>query len=310
MGRRSLPSNVPFGQSGIDVMVMLRASDKQWEGVQRVASGAESLLLLDLDGDIVRYEAKLSGGVQTGSIDQDGRVHRGTLDGSSGSTISQAPFVGDEGSDLEALNAQLDGAIEDRVAAHRERAAGLIDVPEYRARLADARRAEDEIEPRRQALGALRTRAWELAERDGELPSSLRHAARAPRETDAAAIALHEARKLCDRHGADLADGRAPAGGMRGSHSAPCRPRVEWQTSKGVGVALQTAAGYEADCAWHSWRAEHGYGSAAGQAGVPPRAQSRRGATQWFSWARLGRMHRDELAARADLQRALEEAAG
>lgn len=127
------------------------------------------------------------------------------------------------------------------------------------------------------------------------------------RVTDAQALALVGARKLCQRSHANLAEGRCPASELHGGHSGPCRPRVEYR-AKGVGVALQTPAGYEADKAWHTYWRERDYRTAAAEfmAGAPPEPTHEYEPVVWFSWARLGRLHRAELAAADQLQLALE----
>lgn len=76
-----------------------------------------------------------------------------------------------------------------------------------------------------------------------------------------AAVALEHARGLCERYRADLVGGVVPCSYLQGSETAP--GRVLQHSGKGVGVAL-------------------------GSAGM-----------QWFSWKRLGRMHRDDLDASA-----------
>lgn len=117
------------------------------------------------------------------------------------------------------------------------------------------------------------------------------------RETDAAAVALAAARRLCERAGADLADGVAPRLNLHGSWSGPCRPRVEVRSSKGIGVALQTEEGYAADRAWHSFWRQHDYATTDERlaAQAPPAPQDTRAPMVWFSWARLGRLHREAL---------------
>jgi hypothetical protein len=144
--------------------------------------------------------------------------------------------------------------------------------------------------------------------RPTDTPSG-RQASRAlpERATDAQALALVEARKLCQRSHADLAEGRCPASELHGGHSGPCHPRVEYR-AKGVGVALQTPAGHEADKAWHSYWREHDYRTRDVElrAGAPPAPTHEYDEWVWFSWARLGRLHRDELAAADQLQLAFE----
>lgn len=136
-----------------------------------------------------------------------------------------------------------------------------------------------------------------------------RQAARAwpQRVSDAQALALVEARKLCQRSHADLAEGRCPASELHGGHSGPCQPRVEYR-AKGVGIALQTPPGYQADKAWHSYWREHDYRvvDAELMAGAPPDPTHEYHECVWFSWARLGRLHHDELATADQLQLALE----
>lgn len=64
---------------------------------------------------------------------------------------------------LAELDAQLDVALGERVAAHRDRQAGRIDVPTYLARLKSVRDIEDKIEPERRRLGATHSRAFEVS---------------------------------------------------------------------------------------------------------------------------------------------------
>jgi hypothetical protein len=72
------------------------------------------------------------------------------------------------------------------------------------------------------------------------------------RLADATTLALAEARKQCRRHRGDLADGQGPWPQLHGGHSGLCQPRVEYR-AKGVGIALQTPAGYAADVSWHTY---------------------------------------------------------
>ncbi|MCP9491192.1 MAG: hypothetical protein MSC31_15145 [Solirubrobacteraceae bacterium MAG38_C4-C5] len=118
------------------------------------------------------------------------------------------------------------------------------------------------------------------------------------RVSDAQALALTEARTLCERHRADLGEGRCPAPELRGGHCGPCRPRVEYR-SRGVGIALQTPAGHAADLAWHTYWREHEYRTLDAQlmAGAPARPSHEYHEWVWFSWAHLGRLHRDDLVA-------------
>lgn len=127
------------------------------------------------------------------------------------------------------------------------------------------------------------------------------------RVTDAQALALAEARRQCERHRADLAEGRCPAPELHGGHSGPCRPRVAYR-AKGVGVALQTTAGYAADVAWHLYWQRHDYRTLDEElmAGAPPKPSHEHEPMEWFSWSRLGRLHRDELAGADQLQLAIQ----
>ncbi|HEX6024376.1 MAG TPA: hypothetical protein VFZ00_20475, partial [Solirubrobacter sp.] len=200
---------------------------------------------------------------------------------------------------LARINAELDEAIADRVAAHRERAAGTITVRAYLDRLEAARDVEDRLEPKRRVLGATTSRALELCERDGEL-TRFRHRGPLPeRETDAAAVALHEARRVFAGRGLDLAVDDPP-GELHGGGSGPCQPRFEYRTSKGIGVALQSPEGYAEDVRWHRWCAEHGYhpDDHAARDDAPPQPSHTREPFVWFSWARLRRLHVEDLARR------------
>jgi hypothetical protein len=112
------------------------------------------------------------------------------------------------------------------------------------------------------------------------------------RQTDAAAAALGKARRLCERYRADLAIGVAPAKDLVGESSAPCGPTFEY-SRKGVGVALMTERGYADDVAWHAYCREHGYRQADHGPDAPPLPSHERTEMVWFSWARLGSMHRE-----------------
>lgn len=117
------------------------------------------------------------------------------------------------------------------------------------------------------------------------------------RETDAAQVALEAARRICEHHRADLAEGVAPRAELYGVWSGPCRPRVDYRSSKGIGVALQTEEGYASDVAWHSFWRQHDYATTDERlaAQAPPAPQDTRAPMVWFSWARLGRLHREAL---------------
>lgn len=127
------------------------------------------------------------------------------------------------------------------------------------------------------------------------------------RLSDAAALALAEARKQCRRFSGDLADGQCPWPQLHGGHSGPCQPRVEYR-AKGVGIALQTPAGYAADLAWHTYWRQHDYRTRDAElmASAPPEPTHDYEPMAWFTWARLGRMHRAALAGPDQLALAFE----
>lgn len=70
---------------------------------------------------------------------------------------------------LDDLNACLDAWIGVRVAAHQARAVKAITVSRYLELLRCVRRVEDALEPRRQELGAVLSRAFELVTTDEQL---------------------------------------------------------------------------------------------------------------------------------------------
>ena len=125
-----------------------------------------------------------------------------------------------------------------------------------------------------------------------------------PHQTDARAVALEVARELWEWRRADPEQG-CPDGGLWHGSSGPCRPRVQ-ATSKGVTVLLQTAEAYAVDVAWHSFFAPRGYRDTPldvlpGEKrprpdGCPANPINEYEAPVSFTWARLARMHLDDLA--------------
>ena len=77
--RRRLPDNCTVGHD-ISIMAMLRSSDRQWDGVLKVARGSARLLALQIAAGAkpdAPFTVELADGrQQTGRVDCDGNIHR------------------------------------------------------------------------------------------------------------------------------------------------------------------------------------------------------------------------------------------